>query len=72
MTIKGALAHSSLQTTETYLQEFNMSAIDSTLQRVFDQKPDPKELLEKMKLLSPEDRKMIFDSFAQQPAASPA
>lgn len=72
MTIKGALAHSSLQTTETYLQEFNMTAIDSALQRVFDQKPDPEDVLEKMKLLSPEERKLIIDSFTVQASVSPA
>lgn len=60
MTIKGALAHSSLQTTETYLQEFNMSAIDTTLQRVFDQKPDINKLIEQIKLLSAEEQEQLF------------
>ena len=62
MTIKGALAHASLQTTEGYLQEFNMSAIDTTLQRLFDRKPDLQDLLDKVQLLSKEDRKIIIDT----------
>ena len=60
MTIKSALAHSSLQTTETYLQEFNMSAIDNTLQRVFDQKPDPEKLIEQMLMLDEDERKKVI------------
>lgn len=55
MTLKGALAHSSLKTTETYLEEFNMDAIDSTLQRVFDQKSDYEKVLEQARLLSDDE-----------------
>jgi site-specific recombinase XerD len=60
MTIKGALAHASLQTTETYLQEFNMTAIDKTLQRVFDQKPDIDNLLAQINKLSDDERKLLL------------
>ncbi len=36
MTIKGALAHGSLLTTETYLKDFDNSEVDTTIQKMFD------------------------------------
>lgn len=36
MTIKGALTHGSLLTTETYLKDFDNSEVDTTIQKMFD------------------------------------
>ncbi len=52
MAIKKALAHTSLQTTETYLGELNDSETDTVLQRMFDDKPDKEKLKKELISLS--------------------
>jgi len=72
MTIKSALAHSSLKTTETYLQDFDMTEIDSTLQRVFDQKPDVDKLIKQILMLDESEREKLFSAvIPQHPASTP-
>lgn len=62
MAIKKALAHTSLQTTETYLGELNDSETDGILQQMFDSKPDKEKLIKQLLNLSDEERKEVFDA----------
>lgn len=60
MTIKGALAHGSLLTTETYLKDFEIQELDNTLQRMFDKQSVKDKALKLLRSLSPEDREEVI------------
>ena len=55
LAIKKALAHTSLQTTETYLGELNDSETDTILQRMFDDKPDKEKVIKELLAFSDEE-----------------
>ncbi len=55
LAIKKALAHTSLQTTETYLGELNDSETDTVLQRMFDDKPDKEKVIKDLLAFSDEE-----------------
>ena len=65
MAIKKALAHTSLQTTETYLGELDDNETDIILQKMFDSKPDKEKLLKQMASLSDEDFKELIKKVRQ-------
>lgn len=60
MTIKGALAHGSLLTTETYLKDFEIQELDNTLQRMFDKQSVKDKALKLLRSLSLEDREEVI------------
>ena len=66
MTIKGALAHGSLLTTETYLKDFDNSELDSTIQRMFDSKPDMKKLVKTLVSLSDKEYDRLLKTVEKQ------
>ena len=60
MTIKSALAHGSLLTTETYLTDFEIQELDNTLQRMFDKQSVKDKALKLLRSLSKEDREEVI------------
>lgn len=60
MTIKGALAHGSLLTTETYLKDFEIQELDNTLQKMFDRSAIKDKAIKLLMSLSSEDREEVI------------
>lgn len=70
MTIKGALAHGSLLTTETYLKDFDNSEVDTTIQKMFDKSYIKEKAVKLLLSLSEDERKEVIErviSKANQP-----
>ena len=65
-TIKGALAHGSLLTTETYLKDFEIQELDNTLQKMFDKAAIKDKAIKLMMSLSPEDREAVIAAVKEQ------
>jgi site-specific recombinase XerD len=66
LAIKKALAHTSLQTTETYLGELNDSETDTVLQRMFDDKPDKEKVIKELLAFSDEEFKDLLKEVRKQ------
>lgn len=66
LAIQKALAHTSLQTTETYLGEFNDSETDTVLQRMFDDKPDKEKVIKELLAFSDEEFKDLLKEVRKQ------
>lgn len=66
MTIKGALAHGSLLTTETYLKDFEIQELDNTLQKMFDKSAIKDKAIKLLMSLSSEDREAVIAAVKEQ------
>ena len=66
LAIQKALAHTSLQTTETYLGELNDSETDTVLQRMFDDKPDKEKVIKELLAFSDEEFKDLLKEVRKQ------
>ena len=66
MAVKKALAHTSLQTTETYLGELNDCETDNILQQMFDSKPDKEKVIKDLLAFSDDEYKQLMKVVRQQ------